>query len=431
MPERVVDGVAPGEPSAHGTGDAHGGDCTWQDRRPLRVLLVSQEFPPETDWGGIGTYAGILAPALAAAGADVTVLSVATGQARSRDERDDGVTVLRAPLRGLRGAGRLTRMPQAARRLALARAVRREVLALAVRPDVVECPEWGAEGLLLAGAGLPVVVRLHSSAAQVFPYTLQGGGLFGLDGRAAVALEARAARRAALVTSTDANACDGARALGLEPASVRRIAHPVVPREPAPWPADGAPRVLFAGRLEPRKGPETLVRALPAVLTAVPGVRLAFAGRDAGSAATLRRLAGDLGVAHAVELLGHRDRGALEAQMAAATVCAVPSHWESFGNVVAEAALLGRPVAASDIPPFRELVRDGHTGRLVPVADAGAWAGALIELLADPARARAMGRGGAAHVRALGDPARIAAQTLAAYGDAIAGAAAGAARRRT
>jgi glycosyltransferase involved in cell wall biosynthesis len=382
---------------------------------------VSQEFPPETDWGGIGTYAGILAPALAAAGAQVTVLSAVAGQARSRHVREDGVTVLRAPLRALRGAGRLTRMPQAARRLALARAVRREVLALDVAPDVVECPEWGAEGLLLAATGLPVVVRLHSSAAQVFPYTLQGAGCFGLDRRAAVALEARAARRAALVTSTEANAEGGARALGLDPATVRRIAHPVIARAPAPWPAGAPPRVLFAGRLEPRKGPETLVRALPAVLAAVPGARLAFAGRDAGSAPALRRLAAELGVAHAVELLGHCDRAALDAHIAAATVCAVPSRWESFGNVVAEAALLGRPVVASDIAPFRELVGEGRTGRLVPATDAAAWATAIVGLLADPARAAAMGRAGAAHVRALGDPARIAEQTLAAYRDAIAG----------
>jgi glycosyltransferase involved in cell wall biosynthesis len=330
-------------------------------------------------------------------------------------------------------------MPQVARRLVLARAVRREVGALEVRPDVVECPEWGAEGLLLGATRLPVVVRLHSSAAQLFPYTLQGAGLFGLDGRAAIALEARAARGAALVTSTGANAVGGAEALGIDPASVRRIAHPVVAREPAPWPVAGAPpRVLFAGRLEPRKGPEVLLRAVPAVLAAVPDARFAFAGRDAGSAAELRRLAGELGVAHAVELLGHCDRAALEAQLAAATVCAVPSRWESFGNVVAEAALAGRPVVASDIPPFRELVGDRDTGRLVAATDAGAWAAALVEVLADPARARAMGRAGAARVRTLGDPARIAAETLAAYREAIAaaagagaGAAAGAARRRT
>jgi phosphatidylinositol alpha-1,6-mannosyltransferase len=191
--------------------------------------------------------------------------------------------------------------------------------------------------------------------------------------------------------------------------------------------------VLFAGRLEPRKGPETLLRAVPAVLAAVPAARFAFAGRDGGSAAGLQRLAAELGVAHAVELLGHCDRAGLDAQVAAATVCAVPSRWESFGNVVAEAALLGRPVVASDIAPFRELVADRHTGRLVPATDAGAWTAALLELVGDPVRARAMGRAGAARVRALGDPARIAAETLAAYGDAIAGAVdgAGAARRRT
>jgi glycosyltransferase involved in cell wall biosynthesis len=386
------------------------------------VLLVSQEFPPETGWGGIGTYVSILAPALAAAGVEVTVLSVVPGQERRAEHRADGVSVLRAPLPRLRGLGRVTRMPHTARRLALARAVRREVRDLAVRPDVVECPEWGAEGLLLPALGLPVVVRLHSSAAQLFPYSGQGAGALGLDGRCAIALEARAARRAALVISTEANAEEGARLLGLDPRAVRRIAHPVVPR-PVPPPAGlgrGAPRVLFAGRLEPRKGPEVLVRALPALRRLVPGARVAFAGRDAGSAPELVSLARSLGVIDGVELLGHCDRATLDAHIAAASVCAVPSRWESFGNVVAECALLGRPVVASDIPPFRELVDEGRTGILVPADDPAAWAAALADLLLNPERAAGMGARGAQHVAALGDPGLIAAQTLLAYADAMA-----------
>jgi glycogen synthase len=387
----------------------HGRESTGRAPRALRVLLVTQEYPPETAWGGIGTYAAILAPALVAAGAEVTVLSVVRGSGRSAVLGEDGVRVVRAPLRGVRGVGRVTGFAQAWQRVELARAVRREVAGLGAF-DVVEAPEWGAEGLLL---DLPVVVRLHSSAAQLFPYTLQGRGWRGLDGRAAIALEARGARRAALVTSTEANAVAGAEALGLDAARVRRIAHPVVPREPAPW--RGGRRVLFAGRLEARKGPETLLRAA----AEVPDATFVFAGRDAGSETELRALAERLGVDGRVEFLGQLDRAALSAQFAAATVVAVPSRWESFGNVVAEAALHGRPVVASDIPPFRELVAHGETGFLVDAQDPAAWAEAIRTVLRSP-DAESMGAAGNARVRALGDPERIARETLAAYRDAIA-----------
>jgi glycosyltransferase involved in cell wall biosynthesis len=364
----------------------------------------------------------------------VRVLSVAPGQPRSTHVVD-AVTVLRAPLPRLRGAGRLTRMPQAWRRVELARAVAREVRRLDPRPDVVEVPEWGAEGLALAVRGeLPVVVRLHSSAAQLFPFSGQGRGLRGLDGRAAIALEATAARRADLVISTAANAAQGAQLLGLDPARVHAIPHPVVPRSPAPA-AGGPPRILFAGRLEERKGAEVLVRALPAVLATAPEARLLLAGRDAGAEHCLLELAAVLGVAGAVELLGHRTPEQLAADMAAATVVAIPSRWESFGNVVAEAASAGRPVVASDIPPFRELVLAGETGRLLPPRDPEAWGRALCELLREPERAACMGAAGARHVQALGDPARVAALTLDAYAEAIAAAESGAGppawRRRT
>src|SRR5436305_3003019 len=80
---------------------------------PMRVLLVSQEMPPETGWGGIGTYVNTISRALAAKGADVHVLSVVEGQAASRRE-SAGVTVHRRPLPVVRRPARIA--PQAWRR---------------------------------------------------------------------------------------------------------------------------------------------------------------------------------------------------------------------------------------------------------------------------------------------------------------------------
>jgi len=387
----------------------------------MKVLLVSQEYPPETGWGGIGTYAGIVAPALARAGAEVDVLSVVHRQARSRSVID-GVTIHRAPLRRPRGVGRLSRLPDAWKRLSLAVAVEREHRRLDLDPDVVECPEWGAEGLVLAlRHRLPLVVRLHSAASQVFPYL----GPVGVDQRLAIRLEEMAVRRAQIVTGTASQIATIRSHLGLEPSRLRTITYPVRISEAVLAPP-GPPRVLFAGRFENRKGPATLVRAAPRVVDAVPGTRFVFLGMDTSSARipSYRRwlldLAASLSVAGSVEVVERWGTDAVAAELARSHVCAVPSLWESFGYVAAEAAAVGRPVVASRIPALEEVVEDGVTGRLAAPEDADAWSQALISILTSPGRGAAMGSAGLRRMRQVCHPDLVAALTLEAYEAAIA-----------
>lgn len=389
----------------------------------MRILFVSQELPPETGWGGIGTYVDVLSEALAADGHDVHVLSVVDGQPTSVKEVA-GVTVHRHPLPRVRGAARLP--PEAWRRTWLPVTVARLIRRLGLNPSVVECPEWSAEGLALGLRGaLPLVVRLHSSARQLFPYTRQGNELHGLDGRLSAWLEETSARRANIVVSTRSNLDEVAARMGLDERALHAIPYPVRLPPPAPLPHNDIPRVTFVGRLEPRKAPEVVLRAAPKVLAAVPNARFAFVGRDAiasgapPSTAWLRREAERLGVTHAIELTGHLDKTGVEDQLRRATVCAFPSRWESFGNVVAEASAIGRPVVTSPIPPFRELVDDGITGLIAPLDDAQAWADALIELLRDRQRASGMGQAGAERIARISAPGHVAELALAAHEHAI------------
>jgi glycosyltransferase involved in cell wall biosynthesis len=389
----------------------------------MRVLFVSQEFPPETGWGGIGTYVDVLSEALAAKGIDVHVLSVVEGQPESTREVGD-VTVHRRSLPTVSGLHRLP--PQAWRRTWLSITVARLIRRLGLGPSVVECPEWGAEGLSLALRGdTPLVVRLHSSARQLFPFTGQGREWRGIDGHLSAWLEETSARRANVVISTRSNLDEVAARMRLNDSALHAIPYPVRLPSPSPIPATTSPRVLFVGRLEPRKGPEVLLRAAPTVLASVPNARFVFVGRDAvvpgapPSTEWLRREAQRLGVAGAVELTGQLTPEGVTDQLRQATVCAFPSRWESFGNVVAEASACGRPVVASSIPPFRELVDDGVTGSIVPQPDAEAWAAALIDLLSDSSKAGAMGHAGPAHVAGISTPERVADLTLSAYEHAI------------
>jgi glycosyltransferase involved in cell wall biosynthesis len=297
---------------------------------------------------------------------------------------------------------------------------------LAIAPSVVECPEWSAEGLALALSGkVPLVVRLHSSARQLFPYTGQGKEWRGLDGRLSAWLEEASARHANVVVSTRSNLDEVTSSMRLDERALHAIPYPVRLPPLSPMPDGESPRVTFVGRLEPRKSPEVVLRAAPKVLAEVPNARFVFVGRDAiapglpPSTDWMRREAERLGVASAIELTGQLDRDGVADQLRRASVCAFPSRWESFGNVVAEASATGRAVVASPIPPFRELVDDGVTGRIAALADSDAWAAALIELLRDRDKAAAMGKAGAAHVARISEPGHVADLAIAAHQHAI------------
>ncbi|MFF3529781.1 glycosyltransferase family 4 protein [Streptomyces rubiginosohelvolus] len=167
----------------------------------------------------------------------------------------------------------------------------------------------------------------------------------------------------------------------------------------------GRPVILCAARLVPRKGQDTLIRALPAVRRSVPDAVLLLTG-DGPYARTLHRLAADTGVADAVVLAGGRPHPEMPEHYAAADVFAMPCRTrrgglevEGLGIVFLEAAAAGLPVLVGDSGGAPDTVRDGETGYLVDGRNTAAVADRLVTLLRDRAAAAAMGEKGRAWVR--------------------------------
>jgi phosphatidylinositol alpha-mannosyltransferase len=144
-------------------------------------------------------------------------------------------------------------------------------------------------------------------------------------------------------------------------------------------PENGAPlRILFIGQAVERKGMPVLLRAFEALREQVPAT-LTLVG--AGAEEVAHMMLDDRGV-HA---LGKVSEARKHAELAGADVLCAPSlHGESFGMVLTEALAARTPVIASDIPGYRDVVRDGIEGVLTPPGDALALAEALRSLALDP-----------------------------------------------
>jgi glycosyltransferase involved in cell wall biosynthesis len=189
-------------------------------------------------------------------------------------------------------------------------------------------------------------------------------------------------------------------------------------------------RVVFAGRVVAPKGVGVLLRAAREV-----DAEFVICGDGFGYDA-MRKLARRLGVQDRVDFKGWLPAEQLATELAQASIVAMPSVWpEPFGLVGIEAFAAGRPVVASATGGIGDWLQDGVNGLSVKPGDPRELAGALEELLADPARQQAMGVAGQRlvsarfsaehHVAALMDAYRVARATWQARSKGAGGGASG------
>ena len=176
----------------------------------------------------------------------------------------------------------------------------------------------------------------------------------------------------------------------------------------------GHANILFAGRIEPLKGIDTLLRAMSILQerhpAAVEGTCVAIVGGDPwaddldAEMARLQSLRAELGIHDLVTFLGAKDQDILPYYYAAAEMVVMPSHYESFGMVALEAMAMGTPVIASEVGGLAHLVRHGHNGFHVPSRDPEALACRILHLLENPDLRRRLGQEARADARSYAWP---------------------------
>jgi D-inositol-3-phosphate glycosyltransferase len=175
--------------------------------------------------------------------------------------------------------------------------------------------------------------------------------------------------------------------------------------------APGAIMLMFAGRVQPLKGPDVVLRTAARMCEDDPGLRerlvVVMVGGPSGSAARadpgqLYQLAENLGILDVVRFEPPCPQAELADWYRAATLVLTPSHSESFGLVALEAQACGTPVVAASVGGLRTAVRDGSSGILIDGHDPADWARAVESLVGEPGRLAELSAGATRHASAFG-----------------------------
>jgi len=367
-------------------------------RRKLKVLQLCTRYPPGT--GGVETHVHAISTELRARGHEVQVLTSDLLSETPLKRIDpgheqyasvDGVPVKRFRARALSGDAQYSFMP------AMVRAV------LASKADIVHAHSYGFFQTHLAMAARRMGRTRFVFTPHFHPEWASGK----TDTR-------RFLRRAydkiiggSTLTSADAVVCvsrgeaEAIKGMGFDEGTIRIIPNGIpsslldLKPDPTPFQKEhgpGHPMVLFVGRLAENKGLVQLVDAAATVLKKFPAATFVIVGEDGGMRMAIEQRAEDLGIYERFKITGRIDNEEVyRSAYADCDVFVLPSIFEAFGIVVLEAMAFGKPCVATRVGGVPDLIIDKKTGLLVEPNDPGGLAKALISLLKDPEKAKAMG----------------------------------------
>lgn len=362
----------------------------------MRIVFVSYEYPPDTGFGGIGTYVYQVTHLLSEYNIDVEVIC-GTDKPDHVISENDHLTLHRLKTQSREEFRDL--VPTAIKKILEQNDI-----------DLIEAPEYGAESLHVKPAfpDIPLIVKLHTPAYLIkrlndhyfdkqwhrkIKYAFAS---YRYDND----IEYKTTRLADYITSPSIS-------LGDIISKDWKIKRDEIILSPYPYkpntsllqiPAeDQRKTVLYMGRLETRKGVYNFAKAIPFVLKQVPDADFVFLGKnDRGPwrKATMKDvLLKELGgSASRVRFIDHVPLSQIPHFLSTASVCVFPSLWENFPNVCLEAMSAARGIVASRSGGMSQMLQPCDGGLLVDPHDVQAIADSIIKLLQHPEERIAYGK---------------------------------------
>jgi len=410
-------------------------------RYPQRVATISVhtsplEQPGTGDAGGLNVYVVEVAKLLAARGVEVDIFTRAVSRHQPPVvELAPGVLVRHieaGPFEELDKSDLPDQLCQFTFEV-----LREEATHAPGRYDIVHGHYWlsGQVGAVAKGRwGVPLVQSMHT-LGKVKNAALAAGDAAEPDLRIRGEVEVIATADR-IVANTDAEAQDLITLYAASPGRVAAVSPGVDLAVFRPGPQrlarrnlgipPGAVVLLFAGRVQPLKAPDILLRAAADLVRDHRWLEdrlvVAFVGGPSGTGRndpdSLIQLAAALGISRNVRLEPPCPQRDLADWYRAATLVVVPSYSESFGLVAVEAQACGTPVVAAAAGGLRTAVRDGVSGVLVNGHDPRGYARAIGELIGSSGRLARLSRGARKHASGFGWSVTVD-RLLAVYRDAM------------
>jgi glycosyltransferase involved in cell wall biosynthesis len=389
----------------------------------LHVCYISQEYPPETGWGGIGSYTYEMAHALANEGHRVTVISRAVDQESVVD--DAGVVIHRvAPKPNWDPIPIAWRMNRIWPGFAWAAMRKLRQIHRSNPIDIVEAAEGRADGFFVSY--LPhrpkLVTRLHTARIFIDRFNDVHGKQ---SGARDYWFEKQQICRANLVTAPSQAVVDLTQTwLGSKAQHAIVVPNPINKVRFAPNGSRRQDIVLYVGRLEQNKGVATMMQAIPVLLERFPTLEFRFIGSDGcdrNGASWRQKILDAVDPASKSRVrFEQMSRPELARAYQEAAVCILPSRWENSSYVLLEAMACGTPVVAGNNGGSPELVEDGVNGFLIPVNSVEALAARVSDLMSQPGLRQAMGENARRKIEQAFSVEQILPRMIAAYDYALA-----------
>ncbi len=395
----------------------------------MRIAILSYEYPPETGFGGIGTYSYYQARALAKLGHDVHVFAGSTKDGVWHSEHE-GVKVTR-----IKREGWLHRLLGDARRMRawwfqsrVSTAVNaHEVVAKehARKPfDFIEAPECGGDSVVTSALlQVPTAVRFHSPARLIMNiYDTPR-----IDRELTAFVEQLGINQAEVLTSCSRWLADEVAAKMREPKPIHAIPNGIdvelFDRDEGidVYERFGLPRdkqlIFFANRMEERKGVHILKAMVEATLARYPNIAFVFAGADLFGWMEKRILpwVRDNHLADRFFYLGKLGLAEVRACLKVSSIFLIPSLWENCPYSCLEAMTAGRAIVSSDCGGMPELVEDRRTGLLARNGDPDSFVEVLREMIEDEGLRERCGAAARAEIEARLTDTSTAAATVKVY----------------
>jgi glycosyltransferase involved in cell wall biosynthesis len=388
----------------------------------MNILFLSKDYPPNLI-GGVGIYTLEMSRLLARNGHNVFVITSAVEF--ECEYIDKGVRVFRVKPKRSWSLGLVRHKAKGfIERLEYSLAVSKKIAEIHKRfkIDVVESCEARAEGFwyFFLHRRPKLVVKLHTPESIVFKLDNIDKNI---DFKLIEILENWWIERAdRIVGLTDAVIDLTRKYFNISRNHFPKVANPVdidcfkpqVKKE-----KDREKVILYAGRLEFRKGVHVLAKAIPFVLKEIPEAKFIFIGSDCGMKHYILRKIIEFNCGDSVVLKEEISRENLVNYYQNSSACVIPSLWENHPYVCLEAMSCGIPVIASRVAGLAEIIKDRETGILLQPGSFKELSRRIIELLKDEKLRHAIGTNARKCMELNYTPGKIMKQTLDIYEDLI------------